>query len=141
MTSNIGAELIKGSVQPFGLSGRGKSTQEEQTYEKMKDTLMKEIERYFRPEFIDRLDDVIVFRSLSRANLVNIVELELNKVMQAPDRARAEDRPACPKPRSSSSRRAPTPTSAPARCAGPSSKTWKTRSARRSSAATSKART
>jgi ATP-dependent Clp protease ATP-binding subunit ClpC len=83
MTSNIGAELIKGGVQPFGLSGRGKVTsREEQSYEKMKETLMKEIERYFRPEFIGRLDDVIVFRSLSRANLELIVVLELAKVVK-----------------------------------------------------------
>ena len=81
MTSNIGAELIKGGVQSFGLSGRGKTaTREEQGYEKMKETLMKEIERYFRPEFIGRLDDVIVFRALSGANLEAIVELELGKV-------------------------------------------------------------
>jgi ATP-dependent Clp protease ATP-binding subunit ClpC len=80
MTSNIGADLIKGGVQPFGLSARGKGSTEEQSYEKMKDMLMKEIERYFRPEFIGRLDDVIVFRPLSRKNLESIVELELNKV-------------------------------------------------------------
>jgi ATP-dependent Clp protease ATP-binding subunit ClpC len=80
MTSNIGAELIKGGVQPFGLAGRGRGPQEEQSYEKMKEMLMKEIERFFRPEFIGRLDDVIVFRPLSKANLENIVELELRKV-------------------------------------------------------------
>jgi ATP-dependent Clp protease ATP-binding subunit ClpC len=80
MTSNIGADLIKGGVQPFGLSGRGKGTADEQSYGKMKDTLMKEIERYFRPEFIGRLDDVIVFKPLTRANLENIVEIELRKV-------------------------------------------------------------
>ena len=80
MTSNIGADLIKGGVQPFGLQGRGKGTRDDQTYEKMKETLMKEIERYFRPEFIGRLDDVIVFRPLNRQHLERIVELELNKV-------------------------------------------------------------
>src|SRR5258706_1137665 len=81
MTSNIGAELIKGGVQPFGLQGRGKGTsKDDQSYEKMKETLMKEIERYFRPEFIGRLDDVIVFRPLGREHLEKIVELELNKV-------------------------------------------------------------
>src|SRR3982750_4845178 len=80
MTSNIGSELIKGGVQPFGLQGRGKGTADEQSYEKMKETLMKEIERYFRPEFIGRLDDVIVFRPLSRANMEQIVEYELRKV-------------------------------------------------------------
>src|SRR5438552_2968233 len=82
MTSNIGAELIKGGVQPFGLTGRGKGNQEDQSYEKMKETLMKEIERYFRPEFIGRLDDVIVFKPLSRENLESIVEFELRKVMK-----------------------------------------------------------
>src|SRR3954452_22628940 len=80
MTSNIGADLIKGGVQPFGLQGRGKGNKDEQSYEKMKETLMKEIERYFRPEFIGRLDDVIVFRPLGREHLEKIVELELNKV-------------------------------------------------------------
>jgi ATP-dependent Clp protease ATP-binding subunit ClpC len=81
MTSNIGADLIKGGVQAFGLQARGKiGTKEEQSYEKMKDTLMKEIERYFRPEFIGRLDDVIVFRPLGREHLEKIVELELAKV-------------------------------------------------------------
>ena len=80
MTSNIGAELIKGGVTPFGLQGRGKGTAEEQSYGKMKDTLMKEIERYFRPEFIGRLDDVIVFRPLNKEHLKDIVELELRKV-------------------------------------------------------------
>ena len=80
MTSNIGAEMIKGGVQPFGLRGVSKGTADEQSYTKMKDTLMKEIERYFRPEFIGRLDDVIVFKPLNRTNLESIVEFELRKV-------------------------------------------------------------
>jgi ATP-dependent Clp protease ATP-binding subunit ClpC len=80
MTSNIGADLIKGGVVPFGLQGKGKGTSDEQSYGKMKETLMKEIERYFRPEFIGRLDDVIVFKPLSRENLEAIVEFELRKV-------------------------------------------------------------
>ncbi len=80
MTSNIGADLIKGGVTPFGLRGKGQGTADEQSYSKMKDTLMKEIERYFRPEFIGRLDDVIVFRPLNKEHLTSIVELELNKV-------------------------------------------------------------
>ena len=80
MTSNIGADLIKGGVQPFGLQARGKGDAGEQSYQKMKDTLMKEIERYFRPEFIGRLDDVIVFRPLNKAHMEKIVDLELKKV-------------------------------------------------------------
>ncbi|MCC7204823.1 MAG: NDP-hexose 4-ketoreductase, partial [Phycisphaeraceae bacterium] len=55
---------------------------EESDYHKIKQTLNSEIERYFRPEFINRLDDVIVFRQLSKADLVTIVEYELRKVHQ-----------------------------------------------------------
>ncbi len=57
MTSNIGAELIK-NQSGFGF---GKKTAEA-NYEKMKEMLNKEVERHFRPEFINRLDDMIVFR-------------------------------------------------------------------------------
>src|SRR6202034_1800891 len=80
MTSNIGSELIKGGRPDFWLKPRGKGATEERTYEKIKDTVMKELERYMRPEFIGRLDDVIVFRPLSRQNMEAIVEFELKKV-------------------------------------------------------------
>jgi len=75
MTSNIGAELIKNQAG-FGF---GKRTPEA-NYEKMKDMLQKEVERHFRPEFLNRLDDVIVFKSLSREDLQTIVLYELKKV-------------------------------------------------------------
>ncbi|MDP7349185.1 MAG: AAA family ATPase, partial [Phycisphaeraceae bacterium] len=75
LTSNIGADLIK-NKNGFGF-GR---PSEDADYEKIKQTLNSEIERYFRPEFINRLDDVIVFRSLTRDDLVTIVEYELAKV-------------------------------------------------------------
>jgi ATP-dependent Clp protease ATP-binding subunit ClpC len=77
MTSNIGAELIKGG-QAFGFGRRA----EVQDYEKMKKTLMSEIEKYFRPEFINRLDEVIVFRPLVRDDLVRIIDIELSKVRE-----------------------------------------------------------
>jgi ATP-dependent Clp protease ATP-binding subunit ClpC len=77
MTSNIGADLIKGG----GGFGFGKHTSENQ-FESIKTVLMKEIERFFRPEFINRLDDVIVFRPLNRDDLVQIVEYETAKVAQ-----------------------------------------------------------
>jgi ATP-dependent Clp protease ATP-binding subunit ClpC len=80
MTSNIGAELIKDGGPQFGLQPSRRGELEERTYQTIKTTLTKEIERYFRPEFIGRLDDVIVFRPLSRTNLEAIVEFELNKV-------------------------------------------------------------
>ncbi len=77
MTTNIGAELIRNK----GGFGFGRRT-EEATYEKMKDMLHKEVERHFRPEFINRLDDVIVFKGLTRDDLSTIVEYELRKVRQ-----------------------------------------------------------
>ncbi len=83
MTSNIGADMIKsGGASKFGLSPRSKGREEEANYQQMKDMLMKEIERYFRPEFIGRLDDVIVFRPLTREHLEQIVEFELRKVIK-----------------------------------------------------------
>ncbi len=73
MTSNIGADIIKNQT-PLGFQ---KQT-EEMTYEKMRETLMQEVERHFRPEFLNRLDDVIVFKPLNKADLKEIVDLELN---------------------------------------------------------------
>jgi ATP-dependent Clp protease ATP-binding subunit ClpC len=82
MTSNLGSDLIKGSGEnPFIMRPKGKSEQkEERDYQQIKDTVMKEIERHFRPEFIGRLDDVVVFRPLNRSNLENVIEIELKKV-------------------------------------------------------------
>ncbi|HYO08943.1 MAG TPA: ATP-dependent Clp protease ATP-binding subunit [Tepidisphaeraceae bacterium] len=80
MTSNIGSDLIKGGGPQFGLRPTAKGAQEERNYQQIKDTVMKELERFFRPEFIGRLDDVIVFRPLGRPQLEQIVEFELRKV-------------------------------------------------------------
>ena len=78
MTSNIGADQIKGGGSGFGFS----KPNADADYGRIKQVLMAEIERYFRPEFINRLDDVIVFRPLVREDLVEIVEYELKKVRQ-----------------------------------------------------------
>ncbi len=77
MTSNIGADLIK-NQSGFGF---GKKS-EDANYEKMKDILQKEVERHFRPEFLNRLDDTIVFKALTRENLQIIVDYELAKVFK-----------------------------------------------------------
>jgi ATP-dependent Clp protease ATP-binding subunit ClpC len=77
MTSNIGADLIK-NQSGFGF---GKKSSEA-NYEKMKDILQKEVERHFRPEFLNRVDDTIVFHALTRENLQIIVDYELGKVFK-----------------------------------------------------------
>ena len=75
MTSNLGADIIKGGAS-FGFGKRS----EVQDYEKMRKSLMGEVEKFFRPEFINRLDDVVVFRPLLKDDLVTIIEYELSKV-------------------------------------------------------------
>jgi ATP-dependent Clp protease ATP-binding subunit ClpC len=80
MTSNIGADLIKGGAS-FGFAKR----ESVQDYEKMKSALNAEVEKFFRPEFINRLDEVIVFRPLIKEDLVSIIEFELNKVRKRLD--------------------------------------------------------
>ena len=77
MTSNIGADIIKGG-QSFGFGKRD----EVQDYEKMREALMGEVEKFFRPEFINRLDEVIVFRPLVKDDLYEIIEIELKKVRE-----------------------------------------------------------
>ncbi|MBX3391352.1 MAG: ATP-dependent Clp protease ATP-binding subunit [Phycisphaeraceae bacterium] len=75
MTSNIGADLIKGGAG-FGFGKRTESSD----FDNIKSILMKEVERFFRPEFINRLDDIIVFRPLTREDLTRIVDYEVGKV-------------------------------------------------------------
>ncbi|MFA7004341.1 MAG: ATP-dependent Clp protease ATP-binding subunit, partial [Verrucomicrobiia bacterium] len=75
MTSNVGADVIrKGTTMGFAASS------EAQTYETMKEKLTDEAKRVFRPEFLNRLDDVIVFRSLTKADMAKIIEIEVEKV-------------------------------------------------------------
>ncbi|MFA6320782.1 MAG: ATP-dependent Clp protease ATP-binding subunit [Candidatus Omnitrophota bacterium] len=75
MTSNIGAETLKkqGSI---GF----KSQTEEVTYQGMKERLLDEVKKTFKPEFINRVDDIIVFRPLTKEDLERIVELEVRDV-------------------------------------------------------------
>ena len=77
LTSNVGAEAIrKQSAIGFGPSS------DEASYEKMRDKILEEAKRSFRPEFLNRLDGVIVFRSLSKPDLIQILELEVQKVVE-----------------------------------------------------------
>ena len=77
MTSNIGADLIKGG-SAFGFTKRA----EVQDHDRMKKALLAEAEKFFRPEFINRLDEIIVFRPLIKDDLVQIIDIELAKVRE-----------------------------------------------------------
>ncbi len=76
MTSNVGAELIKRQTSlGFGaVSGH-------ESYEQMRDKILEESKRTFKPEFLNRLDDMIVFHTLGRPDLAKIVNLEVAKVV------------------------------------------------------------
>lgn len=76
MTTNIGAEQIIGR-QSLNIFGR---KDEQSTYEKMKETLKQALEQNFRPEFLNRVDDIIVFRSLTKDDMKHIIDIELGKV-------------------------------------------------------------
>ena len=75
LTSNVGAErLQKGSAMGFT------PPDDEEDYARMKENLTEEAKKVFRPEFLNRFDDILVFRSLGRDELTQILELELEKV-------------------------------------------------------------
>jgi ATP-dependent Clp protease ATP-binding subunit ClpC len=78
MTSNVGAEILRrqttmgfAATKPLG----------EHEFEAMRDRLLEEAKKVFKPEFINRLDDIIVFHQLTKADLMQIVELEVAKVL------------------------------------------------------------
>jgi ATP-dependent Clp protease ATP-binding subunit ClpC len=75
MTSNVGAKLIKDS----GSIGFGKRS-EQASYDDLKRKLIQKMEEEFRPEFIARLDDVIVFHHLTKEDISQIVHLEVHQV-------------------------------------------------------------
>jgi ATP-dependent Clp protease ATP-binding subunit ClpC len=83
MTSNVGAELIKRQTAlGFG------AIADQGSYEAMRDKIVDESKRVFKPEFLNRLDDIIVFHQFERNDLVKIVDLEVAKVIE---RVRAKD--------------------------------------------------
>jgi len=79
MTSNIGAKRIYQSTIGYQLQ-RDEKLEEQVAYQEMRRELTKALKKEFRPEFINRLDDVIIFRSLNKEDIRQIVSLEIDKV-------------------------------------------------------------
>ena len=79
MTSNIGAELIK-KGSSLGFTAGDESKAQEQSYERMKENLLNELKKTFRPEFLNRIDAVVVFHSLTKEHIRQIVDLMLSNV-------------------------------------------------------------
>ncbi|MBN2395558.1 MAG: ATP-dependent Clp protease ATP-binding subunit, partial [Candidatus Atribacteria bacterium] len=79
MTSNVGATLIKKGTS---LGFRGTSEPEQMAYKDIKESVMGELNKTFRPEFLNRIDEVIVFKSLTQVEIEKIADLMINEVRE-----------------------------------------------------------
>ena len=80
MTSNLGSDLIKREMA-LGFSIKSDEARtEKQSYERMKDKVLNEVKKFFRPEFLNRIDSTMVFHSLTQSHTLAIVDLMLNEV-------------------------------------------------------------
>jgi ATP-dependent Clp protease ATP-binding subunit ClpC len=77
MTSNVGAEVIR-NAGSLGFVAQKEDT----TYNAVKDRLLAEVKKAFKPEFLNRIDDIIVFRNLTKENLTEIIKLEVDEVIE-----------------------------------------------------------
>jgi ATP-dependent Clp protease ATP-binding subunit ClpC len=75
MTSNAGAEVIRRETHIGFAPKKDEVKNQQQRYEDLKEKVMNEVKNYFRPEFINRLDDIIVFHELNEEQLRQIVDL------------------------------------------------------------------
>ena len=115
MTSNLGtADLRKANL------GFAKAD-EAVTYERMKEKVNDALKQHFRPEFLNRIDEVIVFHELSKDEVTEIVDLMIKRVGDPAREPGPRPRAHRTRPSSSWPTGATTPRSAPGRCAGPSS--------------------
>ncbi|HJN86050.1 MAG: ATP-dependent Clp protease ATP-binding subunit [Dehalococcoidia bacterium] len=90
MTSNLGSDLIKRETA-MGFSIKADEAQtEESSYLRMKDKVMDEVKRFFRPEFLNRIDATVVFHALSRSEILAIVDLMIDQVREELKEKRVE---------------------------------------------------
>jgi len=80
MTSNVGSDLLKRDTTLGFAVNKDEARSEEEAYQKLKEKVLSELKKTFRPEFLNRIDATVVFRSLNRAQIRQIVDLKLNRV-------------------------------------------------------------
>ncbi|MBI2935577.1 MAG: ATP-dependent Clp protease ATP-binding subunit, partial [Chloroflexi bacterium] len=80
MTSNLGSDLIRKDTSLGFAVKQNEAKDIQQAYERMKDKVLGEMKRFFRPEFLNRIDAVVVFHSLTKDHIISIVDLMLNQV-------------------------------------------------------------
>ena len=78
MTSNVGAELLQRNTS----MGFGVAENENQDFEKVKTKIMEEVKKAFKPEFLNRLNEMVIFHSLTKENLKEIIDIELAVILQ-----------------------------------------------------------
>ena len=78
MTSNVGAEILQKNVS----LGFGTSDTDENDYDKIKSKITDEAKKMFKPEFLNRLDDLVIFRKLKKEHIKQIAELEIEKLRE-----------------------------------------------------------
>ena len=79
MTSNVGASTLK-KQGTLGFSAPGEGEAEKQDYEKMKEKINEELKRTFRPEFLNRIDETIIFHPLNKEQIGEIVDLMIKEL-------------------------------------------------------------
>merc|ERR1719384_2641298 len=80
MTSNVGSSVIEKGGQGIGFQLN--EDKEESSYQRIKTLVNEELKQYFRPEFLNRLDEIIVFRQLTKPEVGEIAEIMLKEVVQ-----------------------------------------------------------
>jgi len=82
MTSNLGSDLIRRETAIGFSMNLDEARSEQQAYDTMKEKVLDEVKRFFRPEFLNRIDATVVFHSLDKNHILNIVDLMLEQVAQ-----------------------------------------------------------
>ena len=82
MTSNVGAADVEKNSRALGFSSIGKGEMSARSYERMKESMLEELKRTFRPEFLNRVDELIVFHPLDEENILRIAGLMVGSVAQ-----------------------------------------------------------
>ena len=83
MTSNVGARFIaENKTLGFGITEQDKQKENEKKYEETKKDVMAELKRQFRPEFLNRIDEIIVFHKLTDKEISKIIDIMLNEVRE-----------------------------------------------------------
>ena len=82
MTSNVGAKNITAAETPLGFHSGDKTAEEDEAkrYERIRQAVMDDLKKTFRPEFLNRIDDIITFKPLTKEQIGQVVELQMNRV-------------------------------------------------------------